>query len=71
MTPATAERRCEVAASNVPQPDSSVRRPRRQRDQIDQLERHLAGLRAHLEAIGLRAEAAAVLTELELLRAAR
>lgn len=35
------------------------------------LERHLSGLVAHLEAIGLRAEANACRTELDMLREAR
>lgn len=45
--------------------------PVQRRLRQDRLERHMEGLRAHLEAIGLRAEAAAVATELQMLRTAR
>jgi hypothetical protein len=45
--------------------------PHLRRQSRDRLEKHMEGLRAHLEAIGLRAEAAAVATELQMLRTAR
>lgn len=59
--------------SNIANPADNATAPRRRRQRPDTepLARHLDGLRRHLEAIGLRAEAAAVATDLDLLRALR
>jgi hypothetical protein len=48
-----------------------VRRAARSDDELVRLDRHLHGLRRHLLAIGLRGEASAVQTEIELVATLR